>query len=42
MEIEWVLDINTELNKAAELMGAKRYKTYRIFDKHLVATDGDT
>lgn len=23
-EIGWVLDINTEVNKAAELMGAKR------------------
>ncbi len=36
-EIGWVLDNNTEVNKAAELMGAKRYKTYRIFDKPLAA-----
>ncbi len=41
-EIGWVLDINTEVNKAAELLGAKRYKTYRIFEKYLApGTDGD-
>ncbi len=39
-EIGWVLDVNTEVNKAAELLGAKRYKTYRIFDKPLAANTG--
>ena len=32
-EIGWVLDNNDEVNKAAGLMGAKQYKTYRIFEK---------
>ncbi len=32
-EIGWVLDNNDEVNKAAELMGATRYKTYGIFEK---------
>ena len=32
-ELCWILDINEEVTKAAELMGAVRNKTFRIFEK---------
>ena len=34
-ELGWVLDNNDEVNKVADLMGAKRYKTYRIFETQI-------
>jgi hypothetical protein len=34
-ELSWILERNILMNKAAEAMGARRYKTYRIFDKPL-------
>jgi GNAT superfamily N-acetyltransferase len=34
-EIGWILETNTMMNRAAEMMGAKRYKTYRMYVKKL-------
>jgi GNAT superfamily N-acetyltransferase len=31
-EMSWILEDNTLMNRSAELMGAKRYKTYRIYE----------
>jgi GNAT superfamily N-acetyltransferase len=31
-EMSWILEDNTLMNRALEVMGAKRYKTYRIYD----------
>jgi GNAT superfamily N-acetyltransferase len=35
-EISWILEDNDMMIKAAEALGAKRYKTYRIYEKALV------
>ncbi len=32
-EISWIQDINTQVNRAAELVGASRSKTYRVYEK---------
>jgi hypothetical protein len=37
MEFSWVLEDNRDINQPAELAGARRYKTYRIYQKALVA-----
>ncbi|MDP8205336.1 MAG: hypothetical protein P9L92_01630 [Candidatus Electryonea clarkiae] len=34
-EMSWILETNTMMNRAAEMMGGKRYKTYRIYEKVL-------
>ncbi|MCB2200126.1 N-acetyltransferase [bacterium] len=34
-EMSWILETNTMMNRAAEMMGGKRYKTYRIYEKPL-------
>ena len=34
-EMSWVLEDNTRLNKILESLGGHRYKTYRVFEKHL-------
>jgi hypothetical protein len=34
-EMSWILERNTLMNKAAETLGGRLYKTYRIFDKSL-------
>ncbi len=34
-EASWILEDNKPMNKALELMGSERYKTYRIFDRTL-------
>lgn len=34
-ELSWVLEDNVLMNRGIELMGAKRYKTYRLFDYKL-------
>lgn len=34
-EASWVLEDNRPMNKALELMGGKRYKVYRIYDRNL-------
>ncbi len=34
-EMSWILETNTMMNRAAEMMGGKRYKTYRMFAKGL-------
>jgi hypothetical protein len=34
-EISWVLEDNHAMIQAAEKLGAKKYKTYRIYDKKL-------
>ena len=31
-EMSWVLESNTLMNRSAELLGGKRYKTYRIYE----------
>jgi len=31
-EMSWILEDNTLMNRSAELMGARRYKTYRIYE----------
>ena len=37
-EMSWVEESNEEMSKAIRLLGAKRYKTYRIYEKPLEAT----
>jgi len=34
-EMSWVLENNTLMNRSAELLGGKRYKTYRIYETAL-------
>ncbi len=31
-EMSWILEDNVLMNRSLELMGAKRYKTYRIYE----------
>jgi len=31
-ELSWILEDNVPMNKAAELMGAERFKTYRVYE----------
>jgi hypothetical protein len=35
VEFSWVLEDNLNVNQPAEMMGAKKYKTYRIYQKTL-------
>ena len=35
-ELSWVLEDNRDINQPAERLGARRYKTYRIYQKALV------
>lgn len=37
VELSWVLEDNRDIIRALELMGARRYKTYRIYEKRLAA-----
>jgi len=34
-ELSWILEDNKMMNRAAEMLGAKRYKTYRIYETSL-------
>jgi len=34
-EASWILESNTAMIRAAEMMGGKRYKTYRIYERSL-------
>ena len=34
-EMSWILEDNLNLNKPLQVMGAKPYKTYRIFEKNI-------
>ncbi len=34
-DMGWILEINTMMNSAAEMMGAHRYKTYRLYEKRI-------
>lgn len=34
-EMSWILEDNVPMNRALEMMGAKRYKTYRLFERDL-------
>ena len=34
-EFSWVLEDNRDINQPAEMAGARRYKTYRIYQKAL-------
>ncbi len=36
-ELSWTLEDNAAVNTAIKMMGAKKYKTYRLFTKELVA-----
>jgi len=36
-EFSWVLEDNRDINQPAEMSGARRYKTYRIYEKQLVS-----
>jgi hypothetical protein len=36
VEFSWVLEDNRDINQPAEMAGARRYKTYRIYEKPLV------
>ena len=33
-EMSWILEDNVLMNRSAEAMGAKRYKTYRIYERN--------
>jgi hypothetical protein len=35
VEFSWVLEDNRDINQPAERAGARRYKTYRIYEKAL-------
>lgn len=35
VEMSWLLESNEMVLRSAELLGAHRYKTYRVFEKHL-------
>ncbi|HJZ77624.1 MAG TPA: hypothetical protein VKE51_38105 [Vicinamibacterales bacterium] len=35
-EFSWVLEDNRDINQPAEMVGARRYKTYRIYEKTFV------
>jgi hypothetical protein len=37
-EFSWVLEDNRDINQPAEIGGARRYKTYRIYEKQLVSS----
>jgi hypothetical protein len=37
VEFSWVLEDNRDINQPAEQVGARRYKTYRIYEKQLVS-----
>ena len=34
-EMSWVMEDNVPMNSAARLLGGKRYKTYRLYEKHI-------
>ncbi|MES1256066.1 MAG: hypothetical protein ABUS56_10685, partial [Acidobacteriota bacterium] len=36
IEFSWVLEDNRDINQPAEMAGATRYKTYRLYEKRLV------
>ena len=36
IEFSWVLEDNRDINQPAEQAGARRYKTYRVYQKALV------
>ena len=38
-EASWVLEDNTMMNRAAEMMNASPYKRYRIYQKELIGDD---
>lgn len=37
-ELSWILEDNTLMNRAAQMLGAKHYKTYRIYETSLYAS----
>lgn len=34
-EMSWILENNTQMNRAAEMMGAHKYKTYRLYERKI-------
>jgi len=38
VEFSWVLEDNRDINQPAEMAGARRYKTYRIYEKPLASS----
>ena len=41
-ELGWTLEDNGRVNAGITMMGAKRYKTYRVYEKELGDSGGDT
>lgn len=39
VDLSWVLETNTKMNRDILNMGGQKYKTYRIYQKHLNSTD---
>jgi GNAT superfamily N-acetyltransferase len=39
-ELSWTLETNIMVNRSVELLGAKRYKTYRMYEKQLMQSMG--
>lgn len=35
VECSWVLEDNVDINRPAEVLGARRYKTYRLYEQAL-------
>ncbi len=40
-EISWTLEDNTLVNRAIEVFGAKKYKTYRVYGKQLAGAEAN-
>ncbi len=38
-ELSWVLETNKMMNRVADMVGAEKYKTYRMYEKALVKKD---
>jgi hypothetical protein len=34
-ELSWILEDNVMMNRAAETLGAKLYKKYRVYEKYI-------
>ena len=39
-ELGWTLEDNVQINRGIERMGAKKYKTYRVYSKELSGSPG--
>jgi hypothetical protein len=41
VEMSWILETNRAMNRPLQLMGARAYKTYRIYQKKLEGVEGE-